>query len=183
MAEAMASEKCCGGTAERATCPYHKPFAWARRVVPVNERIQAKERAQWSEGPWKDEPDIVEWRHEGFACLLVRNACGALCGYVGVPPGHPYHGKDYGEVESQSDLRCHGGLTYSNSCGGAICHEPSEGEPDDVWWLGFDCAHAYDLVPGLARYGRLSETDAYCTLDYVRGEVEELARQLKAVTA
>lgn len=70
-------------------------------------------------GPWKDEPDRVEWRCLGFPCLIVRNNSGALCGYVGVPPAHPWHGKKYDEVGAE----VHGGLTYSRPCeeGGNIC--------------------------------------------------------------
>src|SRR5215510_304522 len=35
-----------------------------------------------------------------------------------------------------------------------ICHTPSPGEPDNVWWLGFDCCHLGDLYPKThGRYG------------------------------
>lgn len=99
----------------------------------------------WGDGPWQTEPDRLEWRDafSGLPCLIVRNAVGALCGYVGVPPGHPWHGKNYDDVDAQA----HGGLTYSAACDGPICHVPAPGEPADVWWLGFDCAHFMDLVP------------------------------------
>ena len=97
------------------------------------------------ERPWLKEPDRVLFKYEGFPCLLNRAPTGAWCGYVGVPPGHPAHGKDYGDVE----VHVHGGLTYSDSCqeDGPICHVPEPGEPDDVWWLGFDCAHYNDFAP------------------------------------
>ena len=120
-------------------------------------------------GEWNDEPDRVEWRARGFAALIVRGPSGALCGYVGVEPGHPWHGVPYERVDAEA----HGGLTYSNHCAGEICHVPQPGEGDAVWWLGFDCAHCYDLMPAFDTH-RHSE---YRSLAYVRREVEKLARQ------
>ena len=36
-----------------------------------------------------------------------------------------------------------------------ICHIPDQGEPDDVWWLGFDCLHGGDLAPGMMAFPEL----------------------------
>jgi hypothetical protein len=94
-------------------------------------------------GPWDQEPDRDLWKHAGLACLVNRGPMGAWCGYVAVPPGHPAHRKHYNEV----DVEVHGGLTYSEECQGVICHTPKPGEPDDVWWLGFDCGHTRKQRP------------------------------------
>lgn len=131
------------------------------------------DRRGWPDGPWNDEPDRVEWRSHGFACLIVRNAMGALCGYVGVPDSHPLHGRDYSDVA----LTAHGGLTFSDSCHGPICHVPQPGEPDNVWWFGFDCSHALDVVPSLFA-PQVDEFRNYKTLSWVREQVEDLACQL-----
>jgi hypothetical protein len=138
-------------------------------------------------GPWQDEPDKVQWIDEasGLDCLIVRNGSGALCGYVGVPPGHPWHGQDYDDVPADA----HGGLTYANRCQEdqehGICHIPEPGRPDDVWWLGFDCAHFGDLVPGVdatvRKLGLREREGIYRDLAYVQAQVVSLARQ--AVTA
>lgn len=57
-----------------------------------------------------------------------------------------------------------------------ICHIPAPGEPDNVWWFGFDCAHSGDLAPA---YDSLNGYDSsYCDLEYVRREVTSLAAQL-----
>jgi hypothetical protein len=134
---------------------------------------------------------VVEWRNEtGYPLLMVRSdVTGALCGYVGLPPGHPLHGKHYQEVDG---LTVHWGLTFSDACheGGHICHVPQPGEPADVWWLGFDCGHAGDhcpamrallrTLPGVGDRPRFPG-ESYKTLDYVRSEVEGLAKQLKAL--
>ncbi len=130
-------------------------------------------------GPWHQEPDHVDFESDGFACILHRN--GSWCGYVAVPPGHPWHGKGYDEVRVANDEwpDVHGGLTYSEKCHGAVCHVAKPGESDDVWWLGFDCNHSGDVslsditAPGL-RYG------TYRDVEYVRAETMKLAAQARA---
>lgn len=134
------------------------------------------DKSRWEAGPWEDEPDKLEWRDEstGLPCLIVRGPVGALCGYVAVSPGHPWHGKHY----DGCDADVHGGLTYSDKCAGAICHAAKPGEPDDVWWLGFDCAHLGDFIPGIRdRF----EATTYKDIAYVRRECATLAGQVAAV--
>lgn len=137
------------------------------------------DRAGWARGPWSCESDRLQWRTEaGLTGLVVRNDLGALCGYVAVPSGHPLHGKDYGDVA----VEVHGGLTYSGECSGHICHEPGPGESDDVWWLGFDCAHAGDLYPSMTRYAWSwpATGHVYRDIRFVCDEVERLAQQLSS---
>jgi len=141
------------------------------------------DRTGWPRGEWDNEPDRVEWRSEhGFPCLIVRGPMGNLCGYVGVSPGHPWYEQSYNSVEP--DPHVHGGLTYSNSCAGHICHVPEPGEPDHVWRLGFDCAHCGDARPGsmaLSVRARWPYDDGqYRAVGYVRAETERLAAQAKA---
>lgn len=109
--------------------------------------------------PWLTEPNHVEFEHAGFPCIIHRNDSGAWCGYVGVPPSHPLHGKSWSDGGYKNEnydvyhspptdvLDVHGGITYANACQGPICHKTKPGEPDDVWWFGFDCAHSGDFVP------------------------------------
>jgi len=129
------------------------------------------------DGPWQGEPDRLEFEHAGMPCLLLRNS--SWCGYVGVPPGHPWHGRDYDEVLPYPDV--HGGLTYAASCNGLICHVPKPGESDDVWWLGFDCAHSGDLCLYSLVLDRPRGYETYRDIGYVRRETERLAEQVKAV--
>lgn len=142
--------------------------------------------------PWLEEPDRREWRYRGYPCLIVRNPMRALCGYVGVPPGHPYHGKGYDDVPADA----HGGLTFAAKCSDHICHKALPGEADDVWWLGFDCSHSDDFSPRYddpesetnvmmrEKYGAgLSDFSTrhpktYKTIDWVKAETERLADQL-----
>lgn len=65
----------------------------------------------------------------------------------------------------------------------SICHLPAPGEPDHVWWFGFDCAHSGDSCPGsdgLLKYGFGGEAH-YKDMDYVKGHVASLARQLAGI--
>lgn len=208
------------------------------------------DKSDWPAGPWQDEPDKVQWVDEatGYDCLIVRNHGGALCGYVGVPEGHPYHGVGYSGCAQKppcgesycghspdSRTEVHGGLTFADGCnepsrekwerwrsamisrqdearqypqgdaardwrelskyvddyeawreyavGRAICHVPQSGRPDNVWWLGFDCAHSGDFSPafdsllGNSRY----RDETYKDRAYVEKEIRELAAQLKAI--
>ncbi len=152
---------------------------------------------------WEAEPDKVVWVDDatGLDCMVHRGPAGALCGYVGVPEGHPWFGVDYmrpvGAVDVLMDwddefaltpcgaISVHGGLTYSDHCQGDICHQPQPGRPEKVWWFGFDCAHAGDLVPGLvevwAEAGLGIDSETYKNIAFVKREVEHLAQQLAEV--
>lgn len=150
-----------------------------RDVIESNDPELNK--SKWPDGPWKAEPDRVEWRYGDVPCLLVRNRLGAWCGYAGVYPGHPWHGQsDYDAL----GLDVHGGLTYADECADHVCHVPREGEPTDhVWWLGFDCAHYMDLAPGLTALRRAQRADPinwgdYRDKAYAMENAEEIARAI-----
>lgn len=166
------------------------------------------DKSAWPEGPWKNEPDKEQWQDEatGMPCLLVRNRMGSLCGYVGVDDSHLWHGVGYDqcvdpgcahedycgyEKAPEGKTEVHGGLTYSDLCmegpeAETVCHVPAPGEPDPVWWFGFDTAHSGDLSPGEGVYdgvrfypARLS--GEYRTRGYVKAECANLAKQLASV--
>lgn len=163
----------------------------------IEYRTRASAKADWGAGPWQDEPDKKQWSDPatGMACLIVRSPLGALCGYVGVPEGHPLFEVDYGDAHERYAISVHGGLTFDGFCQeGAeedgICHLVEPGEPDRVWWLGFDCGHFSDLVPSFearlrsswswrARSDAASYEGVYRDLAYVTAEVTSLAAQLR----
>jgi hypothetical protein len=161
----------------------------AAEPIPATEPSTVDE-TRYGPGPWVGEPDRLEWRHRGVPCLMVRNMeIGNWCGYAAVPPGHPWHGKDTDEFEDAIRVEVHWGLTYADACAGDICHVPLPGEPGDVWWLGFDCAHAFDATPFTAKlradqgFGFRSAADAgevYRDVAYVRAQCEQLADQVIA---
>ena len=162
------------------------------------------DKSGWADGEWKNEPDKVQFSDEttGLPCLIVRGPSGALCGYVGVTQGHPFYERDYDDcrhecLKTDPDdsygewIDVHGGLTFANKCrpnedeSKGICHTVESGEDDNVWWLGFDCAHADDYSP--MHSGRKEacfqrhSSEIYRTVSYVRGQCEHLAKQLMAV--
>jgi hypothetical protein len=139
---------------------------------------------RWGRGPWLDEPDRIEWYAQGLPCLMTRSLTGHLCGYVAVPPGHPLHGVDHDDPRLQCFV-VHGGVNYAQACSRLVCHVPRPGEPDDVWWFGFDCMHGGDYVPAAMRVlapfmdervGGLTYRD----VPFVRAHINLLAAQLVA---
>lgn len=51
---------------------------------------------------------------------------------------------------------------YTQWCEAAhICHKVEPGETDDVWWLGFDCAHLGDFSPAHAKARRPMRDETY----------------------
>jgi hypothetical protein len=145
------------------------------------------DKSNWGAGPWQHEPDKVQWADPttGLPCLIVRNRLGALCGYVGLAQAHCFFGVAFSDVA----VEVHGGLTYSNHCqiegdeAQRVCHIPGAGESDQVWWLGFDCAHSGDQTPALDLWNTIPWVTGYPQyrdIEYVKKEVARLAVQLAA---
>lgn len=84
---------------------------------------------------------------------ILESDKGFANGYIGVPPGHPWHGLDYDDVPAD----VHGGLTYSED------RAPKEA-PDGFWWLGFDTLHSGDDA-------------TTCDENYVANEIAQLKKQ------
>ena len=82
---------------------------------------------------------------------------------------------------------------------GYVCYQPLEGESEDVWWFGFDCAHGGDFIPSIHGkmelrkypseiakqiinyYTLMKEWNykpCYRDIGYVKTQVEFLAAQL-----
>src|ERR1700683_1388455 len=105
------------------------------------------DKTKWPRGPGDNEPDKKQWldADTGLPWLIVRHPrLGHLCGYVGVPPSHPLHGKSWDDA---GDFAVHYGLTFSDKCqphdneSMGICHPVEAGEEGNIWWFGFDAAH------------------------------------------
>lgn len=138
------------------------------------------------EGPWQDEPDKAQWTDDptDLDCLIVRNRAGSLCGYVGVPPGHPWHGMPFQDVPTDVNGR---ELSFSGLCeegaedAPAVCHVPQPGRPADVWWIGFHCSYGMELSP---RFDSelpedLRALHRYRTFGYVQQQCADLAASVK----
>ncbi len=124
-------------------------------------------KSDWGDGPWQSEPDHLEWRFRELPCVIHRNVIGAWCGYVAVPKGHPWHGKDADALPAEA----HGGLTYAGT------RSPGRAAPKDSWWLGFDCGHWDDYVPCIIHLGGGHRHGTYRDQAWVSAETERLALQ------
>lgn len=127
--------------------------------------------------------------------IIKHNTMGHLCGYAGVAKAHPWFGIEYhqclegckGEINNtfshpfthwlcghptpERIIEVHGGLTYSGLGDGKFL-------PEDYWWFGFDCSHAWDIVPGLGYHNFGDSKATYKDKDYVLKELKSLVTQL-----
>lgn len=115
---------------------------------------------------------IREWDDPatGLRCLILKHdTLGHLCGYVAVPPEHPFHGISYDEAHDRvsGGVDVHGGLTFEGR---------SRLADSDQWFFGFDCAHLGDAIPGID--GFEDDGAVYRDEAYVTAECEKLAAQL-----
>src|SRR5438132_5160947 len=81
-----------------------------------------------------------KWDYAGLQCVVTRADLSGerdwtmhRCGYVRVPPAHPWHGQSDEDIPAE----VHGGLTFAEL-------EPCEHEDGVGWWIGFDCHHFGD---------------------------------------
>lgn len=176
----------------------HRPAHTMEEGTMTEQTWTFIDKSAWTDGVWQNEPDKVQWVDvaTGLPCLAVRQSSGGhWCGYVGVAEGHPFYRVDYsscpdGHAECYDHapdavLDAHGGITYSALCDETsqphgICHIPAPGQPEHVWWFGWDSAHAGDLSP--AWYSLyMGRRDVYRDLEFVREENRKLAAQLAAL--
>lgn len=112
---------------------------------------------------WREEPDEMYFEHKGLKCAVYRvQELGHLCGYVGV--------EKY--VENADYLDVHGGVTFNHAYDklDGWFAEYFEGS---VQVIGFDGAHAGDLIPSMPIMG-----GTYKGIMYMRNEAVKLADQI-----
>ena len=132
---------------------------------------------------FENEPDIAKGYHCGLAYRIIRHPVqGHLCGYVKLPLNHPWlkearkkrwgprwFSKKYQRTEVGYDyapisrVRVHGGVTFFGTLRRGRGH-----------WIGFDCAHCDDYVPGMVNLG-LTLDGTYRSIDYARMECFRMA--------
>lgn len=120
---------------------------------------------------------LARGEHRGIEWRVIHNRHGYRCGYVKVPRGHPWHGKDWSTMPSAVDV--HGGITFAEHdvpCGA--------GAADDAWWLGFDCAHGFDAVDPALPHG-VTIAFQHCgtirTQEYAESECRKLCDQVASL--
>ena len=133
--------------------------------------------------PIKERSVLSRGSHEGYEWFTAHNSLGCRCGYVRVPPGHPWYEEGMFDCEPTPDV--HGGLSFA---------EPDThpgGGTNTGWWLGFDCGHDCDLpdpeLPARLKHddGRSPATHfaSVASQQYVEAECRSLCEQAKAAIA
>ena len=117
-----------------------------------------------SNGEWTKEGNYEHFQHKGFDCMVLRMPSqGHLCGYVGLKKDHKFYNLHYDKI----DVDVHGGLTYAE-----------KGEDGNLSWIGFDCAHHNDYLPG-SNFGILGGVNGqYRNKEFVTSELKKLVEQL-----
>lgn len=167
------------------------------------------DKSQWGPGEWQHEPDRINFRtEEGFdAAVLRARHSGSLCGYVGVPYGHPWWGMKYMDslpstpallatpVDTDKisliSLLCMAGeaserirIDCAVQVHGGLTYSArgwrAAGEDARCWYFGFDCAHYQDASPAYDH--RFGGGGTYRDLEFVKDEVAALSKQLAGKT-
>jgi hypothetical protein len=112
---------------------------------------------------------LSQGEHMGFPFMVVHNSLGHRCGYICIPKGHPWFGKDYDNI----DASVHGGLTFAQY----------DDDDDESYWIGFDCAHYNDAPdPTLPSTYRFKSDGVVRTQEYVEAECRSLCEQAAQMT-
>ena len=90
----------------------------------------------------ESEGNLIEFVYKDIQCVLKRNPLDALCGYCKIPSFVKININD-------SDIRVHGGITYT-------------GIWDEYDVFEFDCSHSDDFVPLYPFYNLVYRTKDYC---------------------
>ena len=129
----------------------------------MNHIINTPDRAE-PVYEWEAERDEGTFVAHGYWCEINRHPLlKSLCGYVLIGKTHPYW------AQEGIDLDVHGGVTYT-----------------DGIKVGFDCAHAGDLMPARHKYVGMGmhprdTNSVYRNWAFVTEELNRLAAQLRAI--
>lgn len=103
---------------------------------------------------------------------IILDGPASICGYVGVPMGHPLAGKNYDDMP----LDVHGGLTFAS--------EGGRHWPEGWYWYGWDYAHLGDITTYDLKYRKNPERDAHLwTVEEVEAETRGVMDQLRDMMA
>lgn len=139
-------------------------FKQSKRIIEMAHTKELLPPGPWIEDIEKYPNQLYSFDYEGYKCEIKRQDGWYWTGYVYLQSTHP----DYNKHCTEIDVGVHGGLTYS-----------SEGK------IGFDCAHLHmDIDPSHLVYRqqqnlKLYSKSTFKDYEYVKKEVESLAKQLK----
>jgi len=88
--------------------------------------------------------------------MVVGSGYGCGTGYVGVPEGHPWYGKNTEKLEF---IEVHGGITFAHFQCEVQRAKHFRDFDKDLWWIGFDTAHGYSDAHEWTEEAVRAETD------------------------
>lgn len=149
----------------------------------VNKKTSTKNaiyinKVGWGEGVWQLEPDQSHFTLENGSPGIIKrdDINGALMGYMPIGREHPFHGKSFDKIP----VDVHGGLSFSKN---ELIYDDQLAwfaSSKGWWWIGFDCAHAFDIMPAVGNMGMKPYPNAtYKPYHYVRWELNRLAMQIE----
>lgn len=153
-------------------------------IATVHE-YSTVDKSTWGYGSWTKEPDKMQGIDSAtnYDTLIVRNNGGALCGYVGVPEGHPFFGVEYSSCPKLCDeewcshrpesiLDVHGGVTFSD-----FCHDPTR-EAWEQWRQRTEARRDEAIQYPRGDMARLLEERGHLLNDYDAWHENQIARAI-----
>jgi hypothetical protein len=100
--------------------------------------------------------EIAYYVSGDIACSIHKHESGHLCGYIGLPKAHPWHGKDYDDI----DAEVHGGLTYAGSETVALRISKARREFWKDWNKDFNSQN-YEYYKSLPRWDEVERDEPF----------------------
>lgn len=120
---------------------------------------------EWLRQKIEKEGDHARFTYRGYDCAIERvYPMQHLCGYVRIPETSVLYGRDYEDVMVNS-LQVHGEITFAG-----------RRFDDGTWWIGFDCAHIGDRLPGMPDLP--INRGEYRDMEYVKQQIESLVDKI-----
>jgi hypothetical protein len=145
------------------------------KIYKKHEFTSDEKLEWWGYGEWVEEPDYVYFVYKEYSCHVRRRFSldgpiedpiffgGYLNGYVVIPRDHPLYAKKGEDLK----INCYGGVSFADMF-------------EKVYVVGFDCAHAADIVPSLHKSRKTqSSYESYKNLSFVIKECKSIVNQLE----
>lgn len=111
---------------------------------------------------------LARGRTRGYPFVILNMVGNHPTAYIGVPTDHPLYGLRYDDLNN-SGVVVHGGFTYASD-------EMPRSNVKDVWWLGWDYAHAL-----AGDYTTAIDSGKKWTREEILADVKDVAAQLDSV--
>lgn len=142
---------------------------------------------------YDDLPELKVFTYKNYPCVIYKQSHGAYCAYVGLTY-EKYNPETNDSMKAP--YKVHGGITYAD-----YCDELDEAYSKEMntpllkyFWLGFDAAHSYDIVPWQTSFDRMinrmvdslsgsreeGEERTFKDIPYMEKELKSLVDQLEA---